>query len=142
MMSTQQSAAPRSKKGVVIAGVCLVAQIAAFALIYFHLMPRGEAGAKSITVDVVRGDGSAVSHALDTEEEFLRGALEEAGLVSGSEGPYGLYITEVDGIRADDAEQQWWRLTKDGALVNTGVDATPIADGDRFELTLVTGYDA
>ena len=31
-------------------------------------------------------------------------------------------------------------VTKGGADVFTGVESTPIADGDKFELTLKTGY--
>ena len=37
--------------------------------------------------------------------------------------------------------QEWWKLTKDGEMVNTSADATPIADGDHFELTFMVGYD-
>ena len=45
---------------------------------------------------------------------------------------------EVDGVEADDSKSQWWCITKDGEQVNTGVDATPIEDGDHYELTLST----
>ena len=46
----------------------------------------------------------------------------------------------VNGVTADDAQQQWWCFTKGGEMVNTGVDDTPIADGDTFEITLTTGW--
>ena len=42
----------------------------------------------------------------------------------------------VDGETAQDSLNQWWCVTKGGERVNTGADLTPIADGDRFELTL------
>ena len=45
-----------------------------------------------------------------------------------------------DGEQADDSKQQWWCLTKGGEMVNTSADLTPIADGDRYELTLKEGY--
>ena len=100
----------------------------------------GEAGAKTITVQVV-ADGEVKSeHSIGTDAEYLRGALEEAGLVAGEDSEYGLFITQVDGIAADEARQEWWCITKGGKDVMTGVDSTPIADGDTFELTLMVGY--
>ena len=41
---------------------------------------------------------------------------------------------------ADDSQQQWWCFTKGGEMLETGVDTTPIADGDAFEITLTEGY--
>ena len=52
----------------------------------------------------------------------------------------GLYVTTVDGVTADDGNQEWWCFTLNGETINTGVDTTPIADGDHFEITLTTGY--
>ena len=49
-------------------------------------------------------------------------------------------ILTVDSETADDAAQQWWCITKGGEMVNTAIDATPIYDGDKFELTLKEGY--
>ena len=66
----------------------------------------------------------------------LRQALEAEGLISGDDGPYGLYIKVVNGITADyDVDGSWWSLSKSGEILMTGVDSTPIADGDHFELT-------
>ena len=39
-----------------------------------------------------------------------------------------------------EAKEEWWCFTKDGEDVMTGVDSTPVADGDHFEITLKTGY--
>ena len=75
---------------------------------------------------------------ISTDAEFLGDALKEADLIEGEDGPYGLYIITVDGITADESLQQWWCVTKDGEMLNTGVSSTPIADGDHFELTMST----
>lgn len=90
----------------------------------------------TITLEVIGPDGSSKEHTVKTDSsKNLRQALEGAGLISGDEGPYGLYVKVVDGITADyDVDGSWWSLTKDGVMCS-GVDSTPIADGDHFEFT-------
>lgn len=124
----------------IIAVVVLVVLIAAAALAYLHFAPRGAEGDKNITVEVIHGDGSIKSFDIDTDEEFLRGAVEQEGLVSGEESEYGLYVITVDGETADDSVQQWWCITRGGEMLMTGVDDTPIADGEKYEFTLTTGW--
>ena len=77
---------------------------------------------------------------IETDAEFLRGAMEQEGLIAGTESEYGLYVLTVNGITADESTQQWWCFTKGGEMVNTGVDTTPITDGDTFEFELKTGW--
>ena len=86
------------------------------------------------------GKDSSRTVELDTDEEYLGPALQSEGLIDGTQSEFGLYITTVDGYTADESAQEWWCLTKGGQSVNTGVDSTPIADGDAFELTLTTGW--
>lgn len=130
----------QEKKKVVIAVTALIAAVAVFAGIYFAFgRPQTTAGSKTITVEVIAPDYSK-THEIKTDAEFLGEALKESGLIEGQEGQYGLFITAVDSIKADDSKQQWWCITKGGADVMTGIDATPIADSDTFELTLKEGY--
>lgn len=128
------------KRNLIWALVALVAVVAIFAGVYFATRPDTAAGAKHITVTVVHKDATERVVEIDTDEEMLRGALEQVDLVQGSDSEYGLFITTVDGYTADDSAQEWWCVTKGGEMVNTGVDATPIYDGDAFELTLTTGW--
>lgn len=95
---------------------------------------------RSVTVTVVHGDKSSKDFTYTSQAESLGEVLLEEGLVSGEDGPYGLFIQTVDGETADEAKEQWWCLTKGGEGVNTGVDTTPFEDGDQFELTLTEGY--
>ena len=90
----------------------------------------------TITLEVVFADGSSKEHTVNTDSsKNLRQALEGAGLISGDEGAYGLYVKVVDGVTADyDVDGSYWSLTKDGQLCS-GVDSTKIADGDHFEFT-------
>jgi len=131
-----------NKKGLIIALIALV--VAAVAILTGCRLtgPQAETGSKTITVEVVFADGTTKEHTIQTDAQYLRGALEENGLVSGKTSSMGLFITTVDGVTADDSQQQWWCITKGGESVMTGVDQTPIADGDHFEITLKTGYDS
>ena len=97
---------------------------------------EGEGTPITITLEVVGPDGTSKEHTVKTDSsKNLRQALEGAGLISGEEGAYGLYVKVVDGITADyDIDGSWWSLTKEGELCS-GVDSTPIADGDKFEFT-------
>lgn len=90
----------------------------------------------TITLEVIGPDGSSKEHTVSTDtSKNLRQALEGAGLISGEEGPYGLYVKVVDGITADyDTDGSYWALTKSGVICR-GVDSTGIADGDHFEFT-------
>ena len=97
-------------------------------------------GTKTITVEIIVDGTDNVTKSITTDAEFLRGALEEEDLIAGEESQYGLFVKTVNGVTADDAKQQWWCFTKGGADLFTGVDSTPIADGDTFEITLKTGY--
>ena len=119
--------------------VALVAVVAVFVGVCLATRPETVAGEKHITVELVGKDSSRTVE-LDTDEEYLGPALQSEGLIDGTQSEFGLYITTVDGYTADESAQEWWCLTKGGQSVNTGVDSTPIADGDAFELTLTTGW--
>ncbi len=134
----------KSKKSSGIKTLILVAILAIAALamfgIYKTFMPKGQTGAKEITVSVVHADKTEKDFTYQTDEAYLGAVLEKEGLIEGTEGEYGLFITSVDGETADDSKEQWWCITKGGEQVNTSADQTPIADGEQFELTLKEGY--
>ena len=121
-----------------LAGALLLLLVVALALTWLHFAPRGSAGDKSIALDVTHGDGTMVHFRIATDAQFLRQALEDMDLISGSEGPYGMYVTTVDGETADESARQWWCFTREGEMLSTGVDETPIADGESYEATLST----
>jgi len=129
---------PMNKK--LLAGVlALVLVVAALIGVYFATRPATSAADKTITATVV-ANGEEEAFTIHTDEEYLRGALESIDLIAGEESEYGLFVTTVNGITADDVNQEWWCFTKGGESLNTGVDSTPIADGDAFEITLTVGY--
>ncbi len=83
----------------------------------------------------VKVEAQSVTFTIRTDEETLGAALLEHELIEGEAGPYGLYIKKVNGITADyDIDRSYWELNKNGEYCFTGVDTTPIADGEHYEL--------
>lgn len=128
------------KKNLILLLAVLVILCIGAAILVKITKPETSAGAKEITVTVVHGDGSEKDFSYNTDEEYLGTVLLDEGLIAGEDGDYGLFITSVDSEEADASNEEWWCLTKGGESVNTGVDTTPIASGDQFELTLTVGY--
>lgn len=141
----------------IIAVVILAILITVFAVVYSNSMNAGkdtfsaasivstssvvsEVAKKQVNIEIVFKDGTKKTETISTDAKYLRGALDEAKLVSGKESSTGLFVKTVAGYTVDDSKQEWWCFTKGGAAVMTGVDTTPIADGDKFEITLKTGY--
>lgn len=119
--------------------VAALAVVAALMLgLWYFTRPETQAGDKTVVVEVVHAGGNSREFTCQTDEEYLGALLLEEKLAEGEEGPYGLFITTVDGETAQDSLRQWWCITKEGERVDTGADTTPIADGDHFELTMST----
>ena len=126
--------------GLLIGFVVLAVMVAAAVVIYVKTRPEPQEGAKTITIQMVYDDVDTTIM-INTDAEYLRGALEEKNLIAGDESEYGLFVKTVNGRTADDTKQEWWCFTKGGETLMTGVDTTPIADGEVFEATLKVGYD-
>ncbi len=122
-------------------GFAVAALVAAAALmlgIWYFNLPQTREGAKTVVVEVVHADESTREFTCRTDAEYLGEVLLAEQLAEGERSAYGLFITTVDGEEAQDSLRQWWCVTKQGERVDTGVDSTPIADGDHFELTMST----
>lgn len=130
----------KKKLGPLLAAVAFVALAAALALVWRFTRPAPAAGAKHITVEVIHKDGSAKTFTYGTDEEYLAEVLVNAGLISGDESEFGLYVKVVDGETADyDVDQGWWALSVNGEFAQTGVTATPVYDGDVYTWTYTIG---
>ena len=132
----------KNKKPIVAVAVLLVLVIGAIAA-WFLLRPAAPAeqgGSIHIVAEVTHGDGSVKEFAIATDAANLRGALEQEDLIQGDESQYGLYVKTVDGETADESLQQWWCFSRGGEMLMTGVDDTPIADGEHYEIVLTTGW--
>ena len=129
------------KKKQIIAFTAFIVLLLAVFLVWHFNRPAPAEGAKTVTLEVIHGDGRTASFTIHTDAENLRSALEQIdGLIAGEESSYGLMVYTVDGETADwDRDQSWWCLTKGGEWMNTGVDDTVIADGDIYEFTYTVG---
>lgn len=130
----------KNTKKIIFALAALAAVLVVLFAVYYFTKEKTTAGSKTITVEVVHKDGKSVFFEYTTEKEYLGEVLTEEKLVDGENGEYGMFITTVDGETADDSNQEWWCITKAGEQLNTSADKTPIADGNKFELTLTVGY--
>jgi fermentation-respiration switch protein FrsA (DUF1100 family) len=143
-------------KKLILAIIAVVAVIAVaagmFAIWYFNrptpdpvgpveTTPEGETiYAKTITVEVVHGDGSSKTFTYHTNEGYLGAILAAEGLIQGNDGPYGLEVHTVDGEKADwSVNQSYWALYVGEDYATTGADSTPVNDGDHFKWVYTIG---
>lgn len=100
---------------------------------YTEDMTIGEG--KKVFDFVVEAEDKSVVFTIKTDAEFLGEALQEHKLVSGEEGPYGLYIKYVNGILADyDKNGAYWGFYQDGEYMNVGADETVIQSGAEYKV--------
>jgi hypothetical protein len=129
-----------NKKKQILLVVILAILVVTVGIIGLMNRPTATVGAKTVTVEVIHGDGAKKVFTLHTDAETLRSACDEQQLIQGEDGEYGLYVLTVDGETADDSQQQWWCITKNGEEHFYGVDDTMIENGDKYEFTLKTGW--
>lgn len=113
--------------------------IGTFTSLWIHFSPKVSANEKTIQVSIIHLDGSQKKLTIQTEEEYLAGALEAEELISGEMGEYGIFIDTVDGEFADANLNQWWTFTVNGEMGLYGADTQPLVDGDCFEFSIYEG---
>lgn len=126
-----------SKKKTIIALIALIIAAALLAGVYFIFAQKPVAGSKSIVIEVVSAAGETKSYALRTDAEYLRGAMEQAEGLSfeGTEGPYGMMVSTVNGETADYSQNgAYWSFYVNGEYCNYGIDSQPVEDGDSFAI--------
>ena len=97
-------------------------------------------GETEFPLTIADKDGNEISLSVRTEKTVVGEALQELGLLEGEEGPYGLYVKTVNGIRADyDKDKVYWAFYINGEYAVSGVDVTEITDGDTYALKVEKG---
>ena len=122
-------------KKMILAAVALVVVIAIFAGVYVATRPDAQEGAAAFTVIVVHADGTEKTFTYETTEEFVGPVLEEAGLIQGNAGPYGMEITHVDGVQAIyNTDKAYWAVYEGEEYALQGIDTTPVVAGGIYKL--------
>lgn len=92
-------------------------------------------GANTVAITVAAAEKSIVI-TLKTDESNLGQALLESGLTEGTQGPYGLFISHVNGIKAvyEEDTAYWSFLDSEGSYMSTGVDSVELTGDDAYQL--------
>lgn len=123
-----------------LALLALLAVIGLFAGLYLTSRPDPTPGVKSVTVAVVHSDETTKTFHYYTDDEYLGELLLAEGLVKGTQGAYGLYITEVDEEVADySLNKSYWSLFDGDTYATQGADTTLLTDGAVFRLVYTIG---
>lgn len=128
------------KKTKIMCAVAAVAVlIAVMAGAYLHFGPKTQEGAKAVTIEVVDDKGSSKEYKVNTDAEYLLGAMEDAkekGLTfHGEEGEFGMTIDTVNDLKADyNTGSTYWAFYVNGEYCNYGPGEQPVADGDTFKI--------
>lgn len=130
----------KANKKLAAACIAVVALAAIFVGVYIFARPDTRQGDKTIVVEVVHSDESSKEFTYSTDFEYLGEVLEAEGLVVFAEGPYGMFIENVDGERAIYEEDgAYWALYQGEEYALRGADQTVIEDGDQFALVYIIG---
>ena len=72
-----------------------------------------------------------------TDKKTVGEALIENGIITGEDGPYGLYVKSVNGVVADfDKTGTYWAFYVNGEYATNGVDSTEIKDGEKYSFEI------
>ena len=97
-------------------------------------------GSTVFPLTVTDGEGNEMHAEIHTDKEIVGEALEELGLILGEESPTGIYVKTVSGITADyDKDGTYWAFYVNGEYAQSGVDSTPIHEGDSFAFRVEKG---
>lgn len=92
-------------------------------------------GQKSFELTIVDKEGVTHPYMIHTDTEMVGQALLELELIEGEEGPYGLYIQSVLGQElVYETDGMYWAFYVGGEYAMTGVDLTPISEGEHYQL--------
>ncbi len=88
---------------------------------------------KTFTFTVVDPDGNTQSFEVTSSAGSVGEALMNEGLITGEDGPYGLYVKEVTGIPLDyETHGMYWAFYVNGEYGATGCELTDIEDGAEY----------
>ena len=119
----------------IISILSAIVVITVFCAIYFIFGEKPVEGKKNLTIEVVNSAGNSIIYEINTDAEYLRGAMEDAdGLAfDGFESEFGLTLTTVNGEETD-FTTAFWGTYVNGEMCNYGIDTQPVENGDAFKI--------
>lgn len=85
----------------------------------------------------VDADKNIAGFDVHTDKKTVGEALLELEIISGDDGPYGLYVKYVNGIRADyDLDGKYWAFYVNDEYAVSGVDTTEIQNGQTYSFRM------
>ncbi len=131
-----------NRKRLYITGIsAIIVCIICFALVYIRFSPKpSENGQKTYTLEVSDGNKS-IQYSGKTDARYLSGLMDELKNTDNfdyesSAGDYGMYITSVNGVKADGGKKTFWAIYVNGEYGQHGADLQPVNDGDSYSLRL------
>lgn len=94
-------------------------------------------GDKFFNFSVTDSDGKIYNFHVNTDKTIVGEALEELGLIEGTEGDFGIYVNKVNGIYAEyDVTGTYWAFYVNGEYASAGIDMTEIVQGETYEMKI------
>lgn len=125
------------KKKQIITVVVLALLVIAMGVGYVVFKGNTSKGEKNITVEIVTAEGESTVYELNTDAEYLAGALDEIEDLTyeAEEGPYGLVYNSFNGEKAVYEEDgAYWAFYLNGEYCSFGASEQPVTDGDAFQI--------
>ncbi len=94
-------------------------------------------GNKQFKFTAVDAEDTEYKFSISTDKTYVGEALEELGLLEGSEGEFGLYVNKVNGIYAQyEVTGTYWAFYVNGSYASAGIDLTEITEGTQYEMKI------
>ncbi|SES70923.1 DUF4430 domain-containing protein [[Clostridium] polysaccharolyticum] len=127
-----------------VSAALLAAAILAAILVGGNFKQKGNVSGQSsfqVQVQIVNdAESYNKNYKFKTKEKTLGDLLVKEDLITYKDSEYGKFITAADGMEADESKEQWWNVEVNGEASQTGIDGIQIKDGDKYTLTMMTGY--
>ncbi len=129
----------KNNKKLILAIVALVLVVGLMAFAWLNFGEKAVAGEKDITIEVINSKGESTVYELNTNAEYLEGAMEEAKAQGfdyvAIEGPYGLEVQSICGESGVyELDGAYWGFNVNGDYCNYGISQQPVNDGDAFQI--------
>ena len=87
-------------------------------------------------LSVTDAEGTVYNFHIHTDKTIVGEALENLGLLEGTEGEFGLYVNKVNGIYAEyEKTGTYWAFYVDNEYASKGIDMTEIKTGETYTLS-------